>query len=160
MISNGESTKESLIVTLKELGKNKEGKNIFQIEPFKQKLFRTILKNRILVVMGYSGYDDFDIIPTLKILTNLKKIIWINHIKDLNYEGEITEINKLGQKPLNKKSKVDSLLLEIKKMNYVSKLYKIIIVNGNKSRENFIDLATKFFLPHLVNFINTKLGDI
>ena len=30
--------------------------------------------------MGYSGSDDFDVVPTLKILKNIKNIIWLNFV--------------------------------------------------------------------------------
>ncbi len=32
--------------------------------------------------MGYSGSDDFDIVPTLMLLQYLKHIIWINYVQN------------------------------------------------------------------------------
>ena len=90
-----EDTKDSLITTIKGFGKGKEDINLFQIEPFKKPLFDYATKNRILIVLGYSGSDDFDIIPTLKKLNLLDMIIWINHVNSkLNYE--IISMNDLG----------------------------------------------------------------
>jgi tetratricopeptide (TPR) repeat protein len=71
-------TRESIITTLDALVKNKEGK-IFSLETFKRDFFTKVCQNRTLVVMGYAGGDDFDIIPTLSQMKGLKRIIWIAH---------------------------------------------------------------------------------
>ncbi len=82
-----ESTKDSLVTTLTDLGK--EGVDqTFSIAPFKKLAFSNLIQDRTLVVMGYSGGDDFDISPTLLELQNLSTIIWINHSKD-----DITPLN-------------------------------------------------------------------
>ncbi len=77
-----EDTKDSLVATLQAFGSNKEGLNVFQVEPFKRPLFDNISKSRSLVIMGYSGCDDFDVVPTLMVLKNLKNVIWINYTPD------------------------------------------------------------------------------
>ncbi|MFX0064826.1 MAG: tetratricopeptide repeat protein [Candidatus Hermodarchaeota archaeon] len=74
----GQDTKESVITTLDALGKHKEGE-IFSVEPFKRPLFQKIGQQRTLVVLGYSGGDDFDIVPTLRELTGLNRVIWLEH---------------------------------------------------------------------------------
>lgn len=124
----GENTKDSLITTIQALGKGKEGTNIFQVEPFKRPLFNEISDDRTLVVIGYSGSDDFDIVPTLKELKDLKRIIWFNYTK---YPSEkIYEIDDANLKDFNSKNKVDKILYDIKdKLDKVT-IYKI---DGNTS---------------------------
>ncbi|MFX1534342.1 MAG: tetratricopeptide repeat protein, partial [Promethearchaeota archaeon] len=74
----GKDTRESVITTLDALGKHKEGE-LFAVEPFKRELFAKICQGRTLIVMGYSGGDDFDIIPTLLQMKGIKRVIWIAH---------------------------------------------------------------------------------
>lgn len=92
-IINNEDTKDSLKATIKSLGKNKDSLSILELESFKQKFFENITKKKNLIVMGYSGSDDFDIIPTLKKLKDLRMIVWINHLEDKEHEPQIQEIN-------------------------------------------------------------------
>lgn len=75
-------TRESLITTISALGKGKEEGTTFAIETHKKPAVYNLMNKRTLVVMGYSGSDDFDIGPTLKELPNLNRIIWINHTFD------------------------------------------------------------------------------
>ncbi|MBY9003998.1 MAG: SIR2 family protein, partial [Candidatus Lokiarchaeota archaeon] len=115
-----ESTKESLIATIQAFGSNKQGLNVFQVEPFKRDLFNNISKERILVVMGYSGSDDFDIIPTLKVLSEMKAVIWIDHstfdqarIYEIEISDDISD------------NKVDQILVDIKKTSNIPHVYKV-----------------------------------
>lgn len=66
-----ESTKNSLMATISSLGKGRKGMSLFQFEPEKIPLLEKILTKRSLVVLGYSGSDDFDVIPTLKYMKNI-----------------------------------------------------------------------------------------
>ncbi|MFX1255022.1 MAG: tetratricopeptide repeat protein [Promethearchaeota archaeon] len=75
----GEDTRESVIITLDALGTHKEGE-LFSVETFKRNLFMKVGQGRTIVVMGYSGGDDFDIIPTLFQMKGLKRVIWMAHI--------------------------------------------------------------------------------
>jgi len=84
-------TRDSLIATIQAFGANKQGLNVFQLEPFKQPAFANITNNRSLVVMGYSGSDDFDIVPTLKVLENIQDVIWINHVHEVIGDCEEVE---------------------------------------------------------------------
>jgi len=67
---------ESLIATFEAVGKS--GENLI-FEPGKLEVFRSRLKKNNLVVMGYSGFDDFDIGALLKVTKSDEKIIWVNH---------------------------------------------------------------------------------
>ena len=45
-----------------------------------------------LLILGYSGGDDFDIVPSLQNIKT-KHITWINHSNDINDNNTITEVN-------------------------------------------------------------------
>ncbi|MFX0063989.1 MAG: tetratricopeptide repeat protein [Candidatus Hermodarchaeota archaeon] len=77
-LKTGEDTSESIITTLDALGKHKDGE-IFGFETFKRDFFEQVCQDRTLIVMGYSGGDDFDIIPSLLQMKGLRRLIWISH---------------------------------------------------------------------------------
>ncbi|MBD3353174.1 MAG: tetratricopeptide repeat protein [Candidatus Lokiarchaeota archaeon] len=81
-IISGNNTTDSLVTTMADLGKGRGGGETFAVEPYKRPLLTNLTDNRSLIVIGYSGSDDFDIGPTLKSLPNVKEIFWINHIMD------------------------------------------------------------------------------
>ncbi len=120
-IIKGKDTRDSLIATIQAFGSNKEGLNVFQIEPFKRPLFDNISKNRSLLIMGYSGSDDFDVVPTLKVLRGLQNIIWINYIND---DGGNEKIYEIDIDSTNNLSKVDQILIEIHRMNSAAHIYR------------------------------------
>jgi len=121
-IITGEETKKSLIATIQAFGSGKEGESVFQLEPFKRSLFENISKNRTLVVMGYSGSDDFDIVPTLKQLRELNQIIWIDHAG----QGTIPEVIAINTGSIvSDDNKVGTILQEIQQMDYGVQVYRI-----------------------------------
>jgi len=124
-------TRDSLIATIQAFGSNKEGENVFQLESFKQPAFTNITENRSLVIMGYSGSDDFDIVPTLQVLKNLNNIIWINYVHDDEGKEVIYEITTDVINDPEQLDKVDQILVETKRTNNKVPVYK---VNANTSR--------------------------
>ncbi|MHA1793973.1 MAG: tetratricopeptide repeat protein [Promethearchaeota archaeon] len=74
----GEDTRSTVITTLSALGKGKKG-DIFSVEVFKRSLFDTVCQDRVLVIAGYSGGDDFDVVPMLSRLKGVKEIVWLHH---------------------------------------------------------------------------------
>lgn len=113
-VITGENTRSSLIATLKAFGTNKEGLNLFQIEPFKAPLFNNIERDNSLVVMGYSGSDDFDIIPTLKSLRRLRRIVWFDYIDKNDATPLISLISETMIDSSTELDKTGQLLAEIK----------------------------------------------
>ncbi|MBD3350310.1 MAG: tetratricopeptide repeat protein [Candidatus Lokiarchaeota archaeon] len=77
-VFSGQETRESVITTLDTIAKNKEG-DIFALPQYERQMFKKACEERILVVIGYSGGDVFDIIPTLMHIPNIEQIIWIEH---------------------------------------------------------------------------------
>jgi len=119
-------TRASLIATIQAFGANKEGETVFQLEPFKQPAFTNLTRGRSLVVMGYSGSDDFDIVPTLKVLKNVRDIIWINY-SEKNEMGkeQIHEIDAKSNQALDELDKVTRMLLEIWQSNNADHVYRV-----------------------------------
>ncbi|KKN61667.1 hypothetical protein LCGC14_0519420 [marine sediment metagenome] len=115
-----ESTKDSLIATIQAFGSNKQGLNVFQVEPFKRELFDNISKGRTLIVMGYSGSDDFDVVPTLKVLHELKSVIWIDHTNSADSKIYEVESSSTGNG-----KKVDQILIDIKNKANIPHVYKV-----------------------------------
>ena len=69
-------TTESLMTTLSSFGK---GANVLTLDPAKKATVENAVQENTLIIMGYSGSDDFDIAPMLRQLFNLKRLVWIEH---------------------------------------------------------------------------------
>ncbi|MFX0094540.1 MAG: tetratricopeptide repeat protein, partial [Candidatus Hodarchaeota archaeon] len=85
IITNND-THESLITTTSALGRERAEGETFAIEVYKKPTVYNLMNRRTLVVMGYSGSDDFDIGPTLKELPFLTRVIWVDHTQDNQIE--------------------------------------------------------------------------
>ncbi|MHA1191450.1 MAG: tetratricopeptide repeat protein [Promethearchaeota archaeon] len=144
-IITDEDTRESLVATIQAFGSGKEGESVFQVEPYKRPLFENFSNGRSLVVMGYSGSDDFDIVPTLKVLEGIHNIIWINFIHNISGEVMIHEIDETTDERLDK---VNQILVELYRMRNAQHIYrvnantpkligKIWIGSPDISKENF-----------------------
>ena len=130
-IITNDNTRDSLVTTISALGRERDEKT-FAIEDYKKNALVNLLERRTLIVMGYSGSDDFDISPTLKELQNISKIIWINHTSD-----EVPEIINIREAPDSETGYIDgatSLLKGIEHnsaiFNHPIKIYKININTG------------------------------
>ncbi len=129
------NTRKSLISTISSFGLNKEGLNIFQVESYKRPLFDNISHSRTLLVLGYSGSDDFDIIPTIKVLKGWDNIIWINHTEYENGEIKIFEIVLDDENNISGFEKITRILLDFKQMGYAKKVFRVD-ANTTKLIEN------------------------
>jgi len=141
-VITGGPTRDSLIATIQAFGANKEGENVFQLESFKQPAFINLAKGRSLVVIGYSGSDDFDIVPTLKVLKNIQDIIWINYIHDDEGKELIYEIEVENIENSEILVKVDQILVDIKRMNYAKRVLRVD-VNTTRMVKDLIPAKTK-----------------
>jgi len=121
----GEDTRDSLVATIQAFGSNKEGLNVFQVEPFKRSLFNNISNGRTLVIIGYSGSDDFDIVPSLMVLKDLKSVVWINYVKDDKGKERIFEIDDFILHEPQKLDKVNQILTDLYKMRNAKHIYKV-----------------------------------
>ena len=85
-IITGEDTTGSLITTMGSLGRDRAIGETFTLEEYKQQPFYNLVKGRTLIVMGYSGSDDFDIGPMLKNLPAIENLVWIDHSFDKEWK--------------------------------------------------------------------------
>ncbi|MFX1294286.1 MAG: tetratricopeptide repeat protein [Promethearchaeota archaeon] len=147
-IITDDSTRSSLVATIQAFGSNKAGENVFQLESFKRPAFINLTKRRSLVIMGYSGSDDFDIVPTLKILENLKTVFWVNFVYNDNGTENIIEIFADTNPSFDRFQKVNQILMEIKRMSNTDHVYRID-VNTSRLVKNLIQsdfkVSTKKF---------------
>ncbi len=74
-------TRETLVTTTSALAAEKGEGEILGLESFKQRILEPFLKDKTLIVMGYSGSDDFDISPFLNKVKGIKRLVWIDHIQ-------------------------------------------------------------------------------
>ena len=127
-VIKGRMTKDSLITTISALGREREKGETFAIEPYKKPLINQVMDKRDLVIMGYSGSDDFDISPMLKELKNMNRIIWIEHDQNLETGKEeiykYKSIENLSELMSLELSKTDNQLLELA-LNKSIEIYKI-----------------------------------
>ncbi|TFH30566.1 MAG: hypothetical protein E4G98_01805, partial [Promethearchaeota archaeon] len=106
-IITGEDTTGSLVTTMGSLGKDRGIGETFALEGFKQQPFYNLIKGRSLIVMGYSGSDDFDIAPILKALPRIEQLIWIEHSFEPGFSIEkIESIPKDAPKDIRKSTKL------------------------------------------------------
>lgn len=134
-------TRDSLVTTISALGKEREEGETFAIEPYKKLAVYNLMNQRTLVVMGYSGSDDFDIGPTLKELPFLKRIIWVEHSSNPQIEIKRIKRNIKNQENI---SVIEQSLIEI------SSKGKIDAILIKTHTENFIKTVLwPIFLPHI-----------
>jgi len=127
-VIKGRLTKESLVTTISALGREREKGETFAIEPYKKPLINEVMNGRDLVIMGYSGSDDFDISPMLKELSSMKRIIWIEHDHSLTPGNEeiykYKSVENLSELRSSELPKLDKLLVELA-TNKNMEVYKI-----------------------------------
>ncbi len=140
----GRLTSKSLITTISALGKEREKGKTFAIEPYKKKLVDSITRDQNLVVMGYSGSDDFDISPMLRELNLNKALLWIEH--DQNVESGKEEVYQY--KAINN-------LTEVKSSLDISKLDKFLI-----ELASIKNLTVYKIKARTIDFVKTKLAPI
>ncbi|MHA2287615.1 MAG: tetratricopeptide repeat protein, partial [Promethearchaeota archaeon] len=126
-IITGEDTRKSFINTLKLIGLNQTKNNIIQLEPYKAQFLEKMSSERTLIVMGYSGKNDYDLIPTLKVMDDLKNLIWINHISKSITKDELYEVGKPKASELSGMDSLDQRLSEIKRLNEAVNVYRLNI---------------------------------
>ena len=119
-------TKDSLMTTMSAFGK---GDNVLSLEPNKKKSLMDTSKNQTLIIMGYSGSDDFDIAPVLRTLFDIKSLIWIDH-----QQGDSVDIFEFDPKAAfvipKGLSRTERLLAEISSNTEA----QVIMVKANTSK--------------------------
>jgi len=156
-----EQTKNTIISTVGTLGKIQKGWGEFLIEPFKRWLFRNITKNRILVIIGYSGSDDFDIVPTLRKLKDIKKLLWINYVNTTSSEIKIQDLMRENTDSV--KDNLDEILESIKEAGNIKQIYRIDVNTTQLISEIFnkkLDIPDSCVNDNLDAWLRNKFGEI
>ncbi len=83
--------RETIQATLEQIAQMKEG-NIFTLEAWKRNVLQAAVQTHNLVVSGYSGLDDFDILPTLWSIPSPRKLIWINHAPSVDVQDAMVNV--------------------------------------------------------------------
>lgn len=127
IIANIDTT-DSLVTTMEALSKDRTEGETFAIEPYKKPAIINLMKGRTLIVMGYSGSDDFDISPILKELPFISRLIWIEHSSDKTpIISSVNKVENFGQ--LSYESNSDELLAEIRSDSFFD-VYRISVNTG------------------------------
>jgi len=148
-IITNKNTSDSLITTMSALGKDRAEWETFAIEPYKKPAMFNLMNKRTLVIMGYSGNDDFDIGPALREMPFLNRLIWIEHSQ--NDQPEIIKLKKREKLNVQEtQSHLEQLLEDISS----SGDFEVILIKTKTSR--FIQTNLwNIFLPYLpLNEIN------
>ena len=153
-VVTGQPTSDSLVTTMRSLSRDRIGVETFAIEPYKKPAMQNLMKGRTLVVMGYSGNDDFDIRPILKELPFIDKLIWIEHAKQA--QPSLFKINRHPQfMNIQYQKKIDYLLAEIRSDTFFD-IYKIEVNTTEFIKNSLWDV----FLPEvIIPSINEKIRE-
>lgn len=79
---NGQDTRNSIVATLSRLGQKGEA---FSSDPFLRRVFVSNISQHDLIVLGYSGSDDYDIVPMISQINTQNRIYWIWHDQEIPY---------------------------------------------------------------------------
>jgi len=99
------------------------------------------MKDRTLVVMGYSGGDDFDINPVLSELKEFTALVWVDHSQEDEIEVYKYEIEKKSKasienqfKPMllefGAKGVFDVYYIKANTANFVSEILKTMLIES------------------------------
>jgi hypothetical protein len=88
----------SVGATLDKIG---DGRRVVGLEISKEHCLTNELRGKVLIVLGYSGLDDFDVIPSLRhALTGSAGLIWIRHRDTADVEPRSSVLADLLPMPL------------------------------------------------------------
>lgn len=149
---------DSLGATLDNLAK---GEDFFHLEPGKSKVMRKSLQNHPLMVLGYSGMDDFDVIPTLVSQKSSYPLFWVEHTQNLSV-GQ-AQIFQMNEDILRDKSR--TVLSQELKRYYTKKpeeIFSEIILNDARSSSNlyYIKCNTQDLLKYIWQAGSNDMNDI
>ncbi len=88
--SSGRLRSDSIKATIERVAKNGICRNSGSSS---LRFFREVLRKHHLVIVGYSGWDDFDVIETLLTTDSDKTLVWVDHSK--HDEANVMNAKKL-----------------------------------------------------------------
>lgn len=122
---NDRDTHSSIQATLEQIAAEKSSAAL-TLEPWKFNILKACMKFRHLVVIGYSGLDDFDIIPSLKRMEIYRQIVWISHSHNYDLNNALIK-SKVGRDeiPFDTSNRLERLLYDIASLKGDLHLIKI-----------------------------------
>lgn len=143
-----QNRRSSIKATLKSIGRNSYE---FFIHPSIKDVFSNIIKSHDLILIGYSGCDDFDICPLIANIQSDKNLIWINH----NSNPSILKWKDFKNFPKDKNG--DFIESRDEYLYNISKDSNINVIRKNQN-VFFININTDKFIEFLI--INYNLPPI
>ncbi|MBD3351662.1 MAG: tetratricopeptide repeat protein [Candidatus Lokiarchaeota archaeon] len=140
--SNLKDTSDSLTITMKDFGKNSKTKNPLDMDSFMKPAIVNCMNERTLIVMGYSGGDDFDITPLIIEMHNFSRIFWIEHTN-----SEKLEILKYSCISANDKIVDLSLKREMRILKEIGNMGKIPVFLIKANTKEFVK---NVLIKHLI----------
>lgn len=94
VLSSDRTATTSIGATLDALGRAAGAPGL---ELMKEKVLRRVIRDRTLCVMGYSGSDDFDVLPSLaRMAATIEKVVWIRHAHGpIRIHSDLAAISRL-----------------------------------------------------------------
>lgn len=163
-------TMDSLITTISAFGK---GDTLLSLHSYKKNTIKKISKDHTLVILGYSGGDDFDIAPMLRTLFEMKSIIWIDHQQDNTNEIFQFDPKKAFVIPeglsqterllaeICSNTEAETYLIRTHTSKFIeSTLWPLLMPDGRLSDEITSGLSAKSNTPSFEEWINQKFSKI
>lgn len=97
-VRDGCDCRRSIQATIGQIAAGKQ--EMLQLEPWKRNVIRSLLQDGDLVIAGYSGLDDFDVLPTLWSISSEKNVLWVNHVHKTTVAN--ARIQRLEEYPASK----------------------------------------------------------
>ncbi|MFX1251939.1 MAG: tetratricopeptide repeat protein [Promethearchaeota archaeon] len=135
---------QSLQVTLSQITKA-EGSEL-QLDYWKKIVLEQHLKDNLLIVIGYSGLDDFDIVPTLGNIISKEPVLWITHDENTSVENaKIFVYGEVEYSQKNRKYFSDRVEKQLERLfsprgSLSSNIYRIFVHTGQ-----FLKWILEFF---------------
>ncbi|MFX0095859.1 MAG: SIR2 family protein, partial [Candidatus Hodarchaeota archaeon] len=90
----GQDCRESLQATMVKIGQDKS--EVFHLELWKRQALHDLFQSYDLLFLGYSGLDDFDVLPTLRTIHSPKRLLWISHDAECSLDDAKIEVLKVN----------------------------------------------------------------
>jgi tetratricopeptide (TPR) repeat protein len=114
-------------------------------------MFREIVRERHLVIVGYSGWDDFDIVEALLTTDSDMTLVWVDHCQQ--GAGIVREADdlrdELSRNPSRPRSKAALNLVRM-------------LENGTRKPQNLVlvEACTTTYLRHLTARVRARSGEV
>lgn len=89
----GAEGKHSVRTTLSDIAR--DGYSL-ELTPYKRAVLAFLLSHLNLIVVGYSGCDDYDIVPLMSSIATSKALLWVDHRPGSNRAQIAKELNNQG----------------------------------------------------------------